>query len=230
MIWRDSLVPRSVHLALLAAHIFVPCAGKCIQAGACKNVINGNHERPALSGKQSYVNSDGTCRYGHVGANQQCQGGPSCGYTFHECVCISLDRAEQGSAKSRNVKYGWGISLLSIGTVLAIVSACYARTRTRRYLQSIKPQAVAPENHATVIGKGSQQEPSDYFSDPFSGPPDEKPAKTSQDEKIPDNKKLDWLAKMCLCLPCLPISLGTLLVCVAASAGSAEYFNQCAHM
>lgn len=86
-------------------------ASPCAKVAACANVLSGGQSRPRLSGSQPFTNSDGTCKYGHVGANAVCATTARCGATLFECRCVSQERA---AAKLYNYK----VFLLTIGSVL----------------------------------------------------------------------------------------------------------------
>jgi len=218
--------PRSVALVVALCIVGVP-APRCAHQGGCINTVNGVQGRPVLTGNQTNVNDDGTCKYGHAGKDEKCKGGWACGITYFECVCVSSERSSEGTGNARNVKMGGGVVLLLIGIVLSAASAYYVQSRQDPAIKQVVP--ITSEN--VVIGKGTHQASGiQEFADPFGGPPTKpspldatKPITTKGDRA----GDLDGLAIGCLLLPGVGILLGVILIMVAFSTDVSEYYDEC---
>jgi len=221
---------------------------KCIHKGACKNLATGhtggqaNQDRPVLSGKQDYrhVNSDGTCKYGHAGATEECKAGWYCGYTFFDCVCVSEERQVQGKNKEVTIKMMVGIGCLVAGVALAALSV-YTVLHVRGQLAAHKSATVCPDPYgkvspvkATGIAQGAA------FSNLFGPPPHiQTEARTvstdfasrtnASQTNVAGPPTPDCCGMFCLVLPVMVIIFGLIVVLMAlAEHKEPTYFNECA--
>jgi hypothetical protein len=207
---------------------------------------NDDHSKPILSGVQSNTNSDGTCKYGHKAVEGQCKPGWDCGYTWYDCTCVDEDTAQDQQGEDSLLKLLGGVAsiLLGIGLLAGLVFVEY--NKANKAGASVTPYNVnKPFQHA--VGRGASDhsaqknvsgskhaDASPEFSDPF-GVFQHREAKVSQpqsavanDSKQPYQFEVDGCGLMCIFLLLSLIVMGVVLITLALTADTSEYFNECA--
>jgi len=215
---------------LIVAGLCVCCHGAatCVKKGACKNIVEGsaNQSRPVLSGIQNHANADGTCKYGHGGIGGKCEAGLDCGYTRYECACLDEDTAAEGQGDNTSLMLFFGficaiVPVIAMGVVLALEKVRAANEAKR---------SVAPSDIETNRPKSSAAKPqSPRFSDVRKAPPAEVDQKANRPTLVIESgeSKCDGLGCMCFALMGALSVFGIILIVLAFTDNSDQYYNEC---
>lgn len=134
-------------------------ASLCAKKGACKNVVGGNQNRPILSGHQSHLGANGTCKWGHKATEGTCRPGWDCGYTWYDCECVDENSAKGGHDNEAALKLWGGVACCGVGLFL-LAALGVAEMNKREVAARTSMSKVAPADASAADHRGTPSAPS----------------------------------------------------------------------
>jgi len=198
-------------------------AAMCPKKGACTNVVDGNQSRPVLSGLQNYVNTDGTCKYGHAGVGGNCKAGWNCGYTWYECMCIDEDAATEGRGDDTTLQLFFGVLCCLLPILAIVIVVTLEKNKATMMSRTVAPakdlEAKRPHSDSTQFADVCKAPQVDQTTSPST--------QASKSEPFDPCSKIDGLGFFCFIGLGIMVVFGAVLIVMALTAEGDQYFNEC---
>ncbi|OLQ09966.1 hypothetical protein AK812_SmicGene6415 [Symbiodinium microadriaticum] len=226
---RGALCEMSRYIQLASCFFFFflgPAHGasNCAKMAGCWNLQGGDQLRPILDGEQQFLDDNRACAFGHVAKGLECKTGPSCGYTWYECICIS----EGPSMKSLiQVQRAIPCDRIAFGAAAAGIAfsiwICVGVVKMTRGADSAKivPSGFGPG--ARSLGAASQNRFSAICVEQGQGP-------VVVDDVVAKQPAKSWDCLTVLVLGVLPAVLiiaGIAIMVAGMTINEKGYFNGC---
>lgn len=195
-------------------------ASNCAKMAGCWNLQGGDQLRPILEGEQQFLDDNRACAFGHVAKGLECKTGPSCGYTWYECICISREAAAENAAGAKTARIAFGAAAAGIAFSIWI---CVGVVKMTRGADSAKivPSGFGPR--ARSLGAASQNRFSAICVEQGQGP-------VVVDDAVAKQPAKSWDCLTVLVLGVLPAVLiiaGIAIMVAGMTINEKGYFNGC---
>ncbi|CAE7941467.1 unnamed protein product [Symbiodinium sp. KB8] len=222
---RGALCEMSRYIQLASCFFFFflgPAHGasNCAKMAGCWNLQGGDQLRPILDGEQQFLDDNRACAFGHVAKGLECKTGPSCGYTWYECICISREAAAENAAGAKTARIAFGAAAAGIAFSIWI---CVGVVKMTRGADSAKivPSGFGPG--ARSLGAASQNRFSAICVEQGQGP-------VVVDDVVAKQPAKSWDCLTVLVLGVLPAVLiiaGIAIMVAGMTINEKGYFNGC---